>query len=259
MAEASQRQSGRRKAGKHFANGRVASTPKASPSAEGVSPVTPVKTDSFDEAAPRPVDDSTGSFERLSSTEGAVMGADAVQHEHDQEQNDDSQQPGRGFTVILAIAIAVVIAAGFYFFARSCSSEQPQQQQQTVTEQTQTNADESIDYRGATYSLATNDAGTYVLRETNEASGTESTVDLVELEGTPTKLVLYNGAFIMPENKGDGTWDVISYTIGSGAAPLSDQEGNAYSGQGTISDAELDGSNLNLTIDGSQQVIPLEW
>lgn len=239
-------------AGKHFAGAHATVTSKpTAPSS------IPLQTDSPDDAAPQPVDDSTASFERLSSNEGAVMGADAVQH--DGAPEDDTQHP-RGFVVVLAIAVIVVIAAGFYLFAQSCSSEEPQRQEQTTTtEQTQTNADESIDYRGATYALATNDSGAYVLRETNNASGTESTVDLVELEGTPVKLVLYNGAFIMPENKGDGTWDVISYTIGSGAGPISSQDGQAYGGQGTISDVELDGSNLNLTVDGSQQVVPLEW
>lgn len=252
MALGSRKHSNTGGAGKHFAGSYAPSASKPAGSSS-----IPLQTDARDDAAPRPVDDSTASFERLSSNEGAVMGADAVQH--DQVPEDDAQHP-RGFVVVLAIAVIVVIAAGFYLFARSCSSEEPQQQEQaTTTEQTQTNADGSIEYRGATYALATNDSGTYVLRETNNASGAESTVDLVELEGTPVKLVLYNGAFIMPENKADGTWDVISYAIGSGAGPISSQDGQAYGGQGTISDAQLDGSNLNLTVDGSQQVVPLEW
>lgn len=254
MAMASHRQSGKGETGKHFAGAHAAQANQVP------TPSRSVQTDPLDEAAPRPVDDSTASFERLSSTEGAVMGADAVR-EQEGDRDDDEQRPSRRFTVVLAIAVVVVIAAGFYLFANSCSSRQPstQQDQQTVTEQTQTTVDNSIEYRGATYALATNDSGAYVLRETNSADGTQATVDLAQLDGTPVTLVLYNGAFIMPENKADGTWDVISYTIGSGAGPISSQSGDPYGGQGNISDASLDGSNLNLTIDGSQQTIPLEW
>lgn len=253
MALSSQRQPNGKGAGKHFAGSRAT---------QGVQPgipSAPVRTTASEDAAPRPVDDTTASFQKLSSSEGAVMGADAVR-EQEQDSPDDEQRPGHRFILVLAIVVVVVIAAGFYLFANSCSSEQPASSgDQPVTEQTQTTVDNGIEYRGATYALATNDSGAYVLRETNSADGTPTTIDLTQLDGTPVTLVLYNGAFIMPENKGDGTWDVLSYTIGSGAGPISDQSGEPVGGKGTISDASLDGSNLNLTIDGSQQTVPLEW
>lgn len=239
-------------------NARQVVADDGAPAAQPV-PASVATNDAFDESAPQPIDaESTNSFRRIGSDEGAIMGEDAVSQQEQTDGDDADDQPGHRFVVVIAIAVVVVIAAGFYLFANSCSSSQPQQQeQQTTTEQTQSDAQDSIEYRGATYSLGTADDGKYVLRQTNESDGTQS-VDLGELDGTPAKLVLYNGAFIIPESKADGTWDVMAYTIGSGWGPVCDHDGNAYGGQGTITDAQLDGSNLNLTVDGSQQTIALE-
>lgn len=216
--------------------------------------------DPMDEAAPQPIDpEATNSFGTIASDEGAIMGEDAVQTETD-EDNEDDQKPGRSFMLILAIVVAAVIAGGFYLFASSCTSkEEPQQQEtQQSSEQTQTSSDDTIEYRGTTYSLTQNDQGKYTLTQTDQADGSQP-VELGQIDGTPAKLVLYNGAIIIPESKSDGTWDVMAYTIGSGWGQLADQQGNAYSGQGSISDAQLDGSNLVLTVDGSQTTVPLEW
>lgn len=214
--------------------------------------------DPMDEAAPQPIDpEATNSFGTIASDEGAIMGEDAVQTD---EENEDDQKPGRSFMLILAIVVAAVIAGAFYLFASSCTSEkEPQQQEsQQSSEQTQTSSDDTIEYRGTTYSLAQNDQGKYTLSQTDQADGSQP-VELGQIDGTPAKLVLYNGAIIIPETKSDGTWDVMAYTIGSGWGQLADQQGNAYSGRGSISDAQLDGSNLVLTVDGGQTTVPLEW
>lgn len=217
-----------------------------------------LRSDPLYEGAPQPIDpNATDSFGTIDADEGAIMGEDAVQTD---EEPEDDNAPGHGFMIILAIAIAAVVGGMFYLFASSCSSQQTQQQDQTQqqTEQTQASADSSIEYRGVTYYLTQNDQGKYSLIQQNQSDGTQ-TVDLGEVDGTPAKLVLYNATLIVPETKSDGTWDVMAYTIGSGWGQICDQSGTAYSGQGTISDAQLDGSNLNLTVNGSQVVVPLEW
>ena len=59
------------------------------------------------------------------------------------------------------------------------------------------------------------------------------------MSGTPVTLILYNSVIVVPENKSDGTWDVVAYTIGGDSEPVSvvDSSGNAITGTGTIASA----------------------
>ena len=69
------------------------------------------------------------------------------------------------------------------------------------------------------------------------------------MSGTPVTLILYNSVIVVPENKSDGTWDVVAYTIGGDSEPVSvvDSSGNAITGTGTIASATLDGSVVHVT------------
>ena len=97
------------------------------------------------------------------------------------------------------------------------------------------------------------------LSDVYSSASVDGTVALGDLPGTPVTLVLYNGIIVIPENLADGTWDIMAYTLGSGWSQLMDSTDSARSGQGTISAASLDGSNLKITTDQGDQSIPLDW
>ena len=69
-----------------------------------------------------------------------------------------------------------------------------------------------------------------------------------DFDGTPVQLVLYNGALIIPENL-DGSWDVLSYTIGAGALPtqVMGPDDNPVTGEGSIDSVKLSDPNLVVT------------
>jgi hypothetical protein len=52
---------------------------------------------------------------------------------------------------------------------------------------------------------------------------------------------------------------VAAYTIGSGWSQIMDQEGKAVAGEGSVQDAQLEGSTLVLTVDGARVNVPLVW
>lgn len=146
-----------------------------------------------------------------------------------------------GLFVILAI-VAVVT------FLAAQDNPQPQEPAAGVEEpqQVQTTADGSVTYQGVSYSLETTGDGTYaVIASDSKGNKTQE----FTVSGTPVSLILYNSVIVVPENKSDGTWDVVAYTIGGDSAPMAvaDSSGNAITGTGTISAATLDGSVVHVT------------
>ena len=146
-----------------------------------------------------------------------------------------------GLFVILAI-VAVVT------FLAAQDNPQPQEPAAGVEEpqQVQTTADGSVTYQGVSYSLEATGDGTYaVIASDSKGNKTQE----FTVSGTPVSLILYNSVIVVPENKSDGTWDVVAYTIGGDSAPMAvaDSSGNAITGTGTISTATLDGSVVHVT------------
>lgn len=146
-----------------------------------------------------------------------------------------------GLFVILAI-VAVVT------FLAAQDNPQPQEPAAGVEEpqQVQTTADGSVTYQGVSYSLEATGDGTYaVIASDSKGNKTQE----FTVSGTPVSLILYNSVIVVPENKSDGTWDVVAYTIGGDSAPMAvaDSSGNAITGRGTISTATLDGSVVHVT------------
>ncbi len=146
-----------------------------------------------------------------------------------------------GLFVILAI-VAVVT------FLAAQDNPQPQEPAAGVEEpqQVQTTADGSVTYQGVSYSLKATGDGTYaVIASDSKGNKTQE----FTVRGTPVSLILYNSVIVVPENKSDGTWDVVAYTIGGDSAPMAvaDSSGNAITGTGTISTATLDGSVVHVT------------
>ena len=146
-----------------------------------------------------------------------------------------------GLFVILAIV-------AFVTFLGAQDNPQPQEPAASVEEpqQVQTTADGSVTYQGISYSLEATGDGTYaVIASDSKGNKTQE----FTVSGTPVSLILYNSVIVVPENKPNGTWDVVAYTIGGDSAPMAvaDSSGNAITGTGTISTATLDGSVVHVT------------
>lgn len=154
---------------------------------------------------------------------------------------------GRKALIGLCIAAAVVIVAVVVVVVmvlESPSTSAPSTGQQRV-EQTQAEVGKGVLYDGYTYDTSQGSDGAYVFTRT--AQGSSDPLELFKLEGTPVAVVLYNGVFLIPENV-DGQWKVMAYTLGDGsvATELQDSNGQPVGGQGTITGAKLDGTNLTL-------------
>ena len=163
------------------------------------------------------------------------------------------RKPANLKSVLLVIAgvvgLFVILAiVAFVTFLGAQDNPQPQEPADSVEEpqQVQTTADGSVTYQGVSYSLEATGDGTYaVVASDSKVNKTQE----FTVNGTPVSLILYNSVIVVPENKSDGTWDVVAYTIGGDSEPVAvaDSSGNAVTGTGTISTATLDGSVVHVT------------
>lgn len=238
--------------------------------------------------APRPIDvdpSETGAFQTLGSGQGAVLhdrtnsaeAADAARSNlgghagrlakgHRPRVRDRSTRAhvSRKAIIGLCVAAAVVIVAIVVVVMMLLDSPSTSAEGTAAPriEQTQAEVGKGVLYDGYVYDTTQQADGTYALTRTPQGSadGSDALV-LFQLEGTPVTVVLYNGAFLIPENIGDDQWKVMAYTLGDGsmASELQDGNGQAVEGTGTIASASLDGSTLSLTFeDGSTQTISAE-
>lgn len=218
--------------------------------------------------APRPIGvnpSETGSLQRISASEGArvenrdnvgSVSADSTSSWSNvgmgarkrmgkahrplrrKEAADGRPMGGRMRWIVAPLAVLVLVI--LFFLLRGClDAKQTDVPEQAQVEQTQTTPAGSIEYRGTTYSIEKQDDGAYALVGRTEGA-TDATV-FMQFDGEPIQLVLYNGAFIIPENTSDG-WDVMAYTIGSGSvgAQVVDADGEPVGGTGhSISSVEL--------------------
>lgn len=145
---------------------------------------------------------------------------------------------------VVAVLIVVLVVALINTPSTSLSGGGGQSQR---VEQVQDDALDGIEYGGYTYSVRQDDDGAgYSFVRAGKADAQPQV--LFQLQGTPVTVVLYNGAFVIPENL-DGKWDVVSWVMGDGsvAAELAHEDGTPVAGDGTLASAKLDGSNLVLT------------
>ena len=220
-------------------------------------------TGELDREAPRPVDaDSVarGAFNHLEEGEGAVSAAARRREDSQQrvQQHDNTSLPmsRRTYGIIVGAAVVAIVVT-VVVFVRALNGPESSANQSAEVEQTAVAVDEDIVLRGGKYEIVQNE-GTYQLVEIHEGDGGQRVL-LGDIEGTPMSLILYDGALIIPENLSDGTWDVLAYTIGSGWSQITDQEGGAVGGTGTIDAATLEGSTVVLTTDGQRVEVPLVW
>lgn len=255
-------------AGRHAAGG---------PGVSGVSRMGAhsIPEDVDDSTAPRqsaaPVDSlqtlSAGQGARVTTRDNAAEAADIARDRAERRSRNrrlsgrnrpeygtkPQRKPANLKSVLLVIAgvvgLFVILAiVAFVTFLGAQDNPQPQEPAASVEEpqQVQTTADGSVTYQGISYSLEATGDGTYaVIASDSKGNKTQE----FTVSGTPVSLILYNSVIVVPENKPDGTWDVVAYTIGGDSAPMAvaDSSGNAITGTGTISTATLDGSVVHVT------------
>lgn len=205
---------------------------------------------------PQPVDADSierGTFAHLERGQGAVSASQSATGGAHHAREATPQPVSKRATVIIIAGALVAIAVITILFVRILSGGSTTGGE--VIEQTVVGQDEAISYRGSSYALVSN-GDAHALAETPE-SGDGEQVLLGDVPGTPVSLVLFDGALIIPENLSDGRWDVVAYTIGSGWSNLVDADGNPCGGEGTIEEAHLDGTNLQLTVDGQPVTVSL--
>lgn len=221
-------------------------------------------TDGLGVNAPRPLDADTvdkGGFKTISQGDGAVRARRDASAEAG--RNGSLPMPKRTLAV-LAVAALAVIALCVALFVRVLSAPVPgsdvlEDDAAPVGAQ-DANATAQA---GSSYELR-EDKGSYSLVEVRTevlADGQEEVQEVLlgNLPGAPVDLIMFGDTVLLPENLSDGTWEVSAYTMGSGWSPISDQSGAAVGGQGTITEAALDGTTLRLVVDGAAVEVPLEW
>ena len=170
---------------------------------------------------------------------------------------DDSRH-SRKVTVALFVAAAVVVALVSFLLVRAWDSTSNEPKPSTRVERTDAKADQAVSYDGYSYSIKQT-SGKYAFVRT---SGDDSNpLTLFELAGEPVGIVLCDGAYCIPENLSDGTWDVMAYAMGDGsvATQLVGSDGKAVTGTGKLKSATLDGTDLVLTDEsGNQTRVPLK-
>lgn len=213
----------------------------------------------YDSETPRPVDAESvanGTFERLEEGQGAVVGNAYASAAH-LAADDKGEELDKRTIILLVAGMLVALIVVVVFVIGRLSAPTPSGDRPAAPEQTVVTQDQGVTVRGYVYRLQDKD-GAYQLVEESQTSGA-SPVALGDLPGTPVGMVLFDGAIIIPENLKDGSWDIMAYTIGSGWSQLMDQEGNATTGQGELTDVQLDGSTLVLTSGSGRQEVPLVW
>lgn len=228
--------------------------------------------------APRPIGvdpEETGSFSRISATEGArlttrsnasdtasfmaqaVRPVEAVRMSSagrpQVDHREVEMQSNKSVFIVLGLGALAVIGLVVVLLGRAFNSVE-ETNEPPVYEQVQATGDEGIEYRGATYKVAEQAAGKYALVSSSE--GSEGDAVLYELTGTPTTLILYNTAFIIPENLADNTWDLIAHPLGGGSVTqqVTDSNGDPIVGEGQIKEATLSGDAIIITTESGEQL-----
>ena len=154
----------------------------------------------------------------------------------------------------LAVAIVAVVAALLFVFSRCADSvvENPSALSLVTTTRTlEADTGLAINYDGASYEFRETDGVWQLVRTVPDEAA------LIDFAGKPIKLVIYDDDTIyVPENLADGTWDVMAYLIADDSVPVRVPD---VGGEGTLTSAKLDGSELVVTTEAGESVrIPLD-
>ncbi len=213
---------------------------------------------------------SNGAFDKLEEGQGAVAASSRRKGAHAADgqrkgahaaagahvADDEEQLPiDRRTLIVVVVGALVAIAVIVVLFINVLNASPAKPAAEPEADKVVAQTGDSITSRGASYHIAKN-GEKYQLMETRDGG---KDVSLGDLSGTPAGLVLYDGAVLIPENLADGKWDVMAYTIGSGWSQIMDRDGKPVSGEGSISDATLDGSTVVLTVNGNRVDVPLTW
>lgn len=235
---------------------------------------------SSDAPRPTPVGDTTA-FSTLGSGQGAVISsretaADAAAAARGGRAAGPAQsrrlaaaarrnvrprrerlQTNRRLFVCLGVAALAVVAVVAFLVVRAVNSTNAPADAGERVERTDVAPDESVSYDDYTYSIEQGPDGSYSFVRTQ---GDGEPLALFVLEGEPVQLVLCDGAYLIPENLPDGTWDVVAYTMGDGSVTtqLANPDGSPVTGEGRLASAALEGSELVLTDEaGSVTRVPV--
>lgn len=223
----------------------------------------------------------SGSFSRITAAEGArvttranasetasfrAQGARPIEavrmsagRPHVEHHETAVEANGRVFA-ILGIGALLVVGIIGWLLARavgSVDSDKPT----VIAEQVQAGASDAIEYRGVSYVLVEQAGGTYALTSKGLEDDQEKAATLCELKGTPVALILYDTAFIMPENLPDGTWDLVAYHLGGGSVTqrVTGGDGNPIIEKGEIASASLVGDDIQVkTTEGESYTVSLK-
>lgn len=154
----------------------------------------------------------------------------------------------------LAVAVIAVVAVLLFVFSKCASSvaENPSALSLVSTTRTlEADTGLAINYDGASYEFRETGGAWQLVRTAPDEAV------LIDFVGKPVKLVIYDDDMIyVPENLSDGTWDVMAYLIAEDSVPA---RVPGASGEGMLTSAKLDGSELVVTDEAGQSVrIPLE-
>lgn len=150
--------------------------------------------------------------------------------------------------ICVTVSAIIVIAVAVLITALNSSSTSLNNSASTRVEQIQASDNSGIEYDGYRYNVSQNADGTWAFVRTGTDGS--SPLTLFNLDGNPVTVVLYNGAFIIPENL-DNSWNVMAWVNADGSLPniLTRNGDDPVQGDGQISSANLQGSNLQLNFD----------
>jgi hypothetical protein len=166
--------------------------------------------------------------------------------------------PKRALAIILVAVVVVAVAVGVLWATGANNAATSDNAATTKTDQLEDALATGIQYDGYTYQTVMLQDGTWWFARTSD--GASDPLYLFQLEGTPAALMLYGGAFIIPENLAGDTWDVMAYQLGDGSIPMkiTTPEGATVGGTGVIASAAIEGTTLTLAMqDGSTQAVAL--
>lgn len=175
---------------------------------------------------------------RTSRATGAARVRGVQSYRAQVESKYQKSEAPKGVLLGIVIAAVVVIVLVVVLALNALGSSSTTSAVAATTEQ-QTSAavNEDLTLDGHTYSLGQDVQGFWVLNRTS-ADGTENII--YSFEGTPVALLTAGGKLYAPQNKSDGSWDIVCYMPAVGGEPYKlSKDDSELTGTGTLASAEL--------------------
>ncbi len=155
--------------------------------------------------------------------------------------------PKKAFILLVSF---IAFFAGLYHLTFNQPEDVVSQSTQTSEQRVKVAQDGEVEFRDFIFSLSKSDDSWELIGRPKSGEG--EVRKYLTFEGTPVSLILFEGGFIVPENRSDDTWDIVTYTVSDGSIPskLSDAQGNPIIGKGKVASAEVSGNSLNMTFEG---------